>query len=285
MNTTRARNLGERLDAGRTADIYRWSDTEVIKLYQPWVSRKAIERERSNTQVARSMGLPVPDVGEIVTWSGRSGLILECIHGITMMQQLELDTSLVESYARRLAELHVSLNLIPADNRLPAQHDKLHGKIVGCKPLTSSEQEVILAALSRMPKGDRLCHGDFHPGNIIIAQNRFFMIDWIDASRGNPVADLARSSVLFLGHIVNSPLSSEERRLMELFHRTYLDAYWQRTDADRDEYAMWLSINAAARLGEGIDQLEDWLVAQVCEGFSLTAGHRSGSVSESGSKG
>ena len=269
MNTTRDRNPGEQLNMGRTADIYGWSDTEVIKLYQPWVSRKAIERERSSTQVARSMGLPVPDVGDIVTWSGRSGLILERIHGTTMMQQIELDISRGESFARQLAELHASLNQIAADNRLPAQHGMLHDKIVCCKLLTSSEQEVILASLSRMSKGDRLCHGDFHPGNVIIAQDRFLLIDWIDASCGNPVADLARSSVLFLGHIAISPLSSEERRLMELFHRTYLDAYWQRTDANRDEYAMWLSINAAARLGEGIDQLEDWLVAQVREGFAL----------------
>ena len=262
--------LGERLFAGRTADIYRWSDTEVIKLYQPWVSREAVERERCNTQVASDMGLPTPSVGGIVSLAGRAGLILERIQGITMMSQIENDRSCVTSSARQLAELHVSLNSITADIRLPAQHAALHDKIACCKPLTSSERAVVLASLSRMPAGDHLCHGDFHPGNVILAQERFFIIDWIDASRGNPAADLARSSVLFLGHIANSPLSSEERRLMELFHQTYLDAYWQGMNVNRDEYAMWLPIIAAARLGDGIGGLEDWLAAQVCKGFRFT---------------
>ena len=37
--------LGERLFVGRTAEVYAWSDTEVIKLYQPWVSEDTADRK------------------------------------------------------------------------------------------------------------------------------------------------------------------------------------------------------------------------------------------------
>lgn len=47
---TRTRDgLGERLFAGRTAEVYAWSDTEVVKLYQPWVAKATVERERAST--------------------------------------------------------------------------------------------------------------------------------------------------------------------------------------------------------------------------------------------
>lgn len=100
--------LGEPLFAGRTAEVYAWSDTEVIKLYQPWVSQETAERERASTHAALSMGISVPEVGEIVNVGERSGLILERIRGTTMMRQIESDISRAGSFARQLAEIHAA---------------------------------------------------------------------------------------------------------------------------------------------------------------------------------
>lgn len=259
--------LGEMLSAGRTAEIYRWSETEVIKLYQPWVSRETVERERSNTRAAWEMGLPAPHAGDIRTLAGRTGLILERIQGHTMMSLLEQDISLGVQFARELAKLHAWLNSKAAGEGLPSQRAMLQQKIGGCELLRPSEREAVLAALSRMPAGDRFCHGDFHPGNIIVAApGRCRIIDWMDASAGNPAADLARSSILFLGHIAITPLSAKTRGLMERFHRTYLQAYLRRANVRQDEYAAWLPIVAAARLSEGIAEFEECLLEQVRAG-------------------
>jgi hypothetical protein len=55
---------------------------------------------------------------------------------------------------------------------------------------------------------------------------------------------------------------------MELFHSTYRDIYMRRTNIDRDEYAMWLPIVAAARLSEGIPEFRDWLIEQAQAGVA-----------------
>jgi thiamine kinase-like enzyme len=47
--------------------------------------------------------------------------------------------------------------------------------------------------LEAMPKGTKLCHGDFNPSNIIITKNDVpYIIDWSHATMGNASADVAR---------------------------------------------------------------------------------------------
>jgi aminoglycoside phosphotransferase (APT) family kinase protein len=53
-----------------------------------------------------------------------------------------------------------------------------------------------LSVLEELPDGDRLCHGDFHPGNIIEAGRERVLIDWSNAVRADPAADMARTDVL-----------------------------------------------------------------------------------------
>jgi len=45
------------------------------------------------------------------------------------------------------------------------------------------------AALRELPDGEALCHGDFHPRNVIVDGDELTIIDWVDASSGPPAAD------------------------------------------------------------------------------------------------
>lgn len=42
-----------------------------------------------------------------------------------------------------------------------------------------------------------LIHGDFNPGNILIQENRVFLIDWTDAGLGDPYSDISEHAMLF----------------------------------------------------------------------------------------
>ncbi|TMA37195.1 MAG: aminoglycoside phosphotransferase family protein, partial [Deltaproteobacteria bacterium] len=43
--------------------------------------------------------------------------------------------------------------------------------------------------LETLPDGDQLCHGDMHPGNIMLSRRGPMVIDWTNARRGHPAAD------------------------------------------------------------------------------------------------
>lgn len=260
--------LGEKLAAGRTAEIYAWGETQVLKLCQPWVWAGDAETERCKTAAARSLGLPVPAVGEVVQLGDRVGLVFERVEGGSMMARLEREPAYLEEAARQLAHLHLAMHERPAPDSLPAQREVLTRRIKEAPLLCAAEREAALQALARLPTGDRLCHGDFHPGNLMLTADGPVIIDWLDATRGCPAADLARSSLLFLSYIATTLLSAELQQALRHFHQTYLDCYLEAAPARRDEYRRWFPLMAAARLCEGIEEQNDWLHQQVREGLA-----------------
>lgn len=260
--------LGDKLAAGRTAEIYAWGETQVLKLFEAWVWAGDAETERRKTAAARALGLPVPVVGDVVQLGERTGLVFERVEGQSMMARLEQDPVYFEEAARQLAHLHLALHECLAPDDLPAQHDVLTRRIREAPLLAATEREAALQALARQPSGGRLCHGDFHPGNLMLTAAGPVIIDWIDATRGCPAADLARSSLLFLGHLATAQVSEELRQAIHHFHQTYLDAYLEAAPARRDEYRRWFPLMAAARLCEGITEQEDWLLQQVHKGLA-----------------
>ncbi len=73
-----------------------------------------------------------------------------------------------------------------------------------------------------------VCHGDFHPLNVVVAGDRAAVIDWTDAGLGPREADVARTTLLF--HIASIAAGSRvERvalriagpRLARRYRRTY----------------------------------------------------------------
>jgi hypothetical protein len=146
---------------------------------------------------------------------------------------------------------------------VPSLPHRLEYKIRDSKLLPENLRNASLLALKNMPDGDRLCHGDLHPGNIIISQPKPVIIDWIDASIGNPLADVASTSILTQGMAEAEPQFSRLQRLgLRIMHTIYLRRYFQMRPGGYDEYQCWLPIVEAARLNENVPGWDDWLLKQ-----------------------
>ena len=112
--------------------------------------------------------------------------------------------------------------------------------------LDDGRRGALLARLAAMPDGDRLCHGDFHPYNILGSLGHETVIDWLNASRGVPAADACRTYVLLrtaAPHVASG----------------YIDAYVQASGESRDAILDWLPLVAAARLAEGVPEMSELL--------------------------
>jgi Ser/Thr protein kinase RdoA (MazF antagonist) len=256
-------SLDEPFARGRTADVYDWDDGHVLKLFHDWFDLESVEYELKIARAVHSSGVKAPAVGNLIQVQGRNGLVYERVDGRSMLELFLSKPWMAFSYARRLAEIHVQMHdrVFTAD--VPAQHGKLENKIKDADALPVTLKISLLKALDAMPGGDRVCHGDFHPANVMLTASDTRVIDWIDASRGNPLADVARTTIILLGSAGTSQASNIFIMMfIKIVHASYLREYFRLRSGGEDEYRRWLPIVAGARLNENIPELEKWLAQQ-----------------------
>ncbi len=253
--------LNSPIARGLTAEIYAWRNGFVLKLFNQGISRSTVEYEAGVTRTVHGSGLPVPEVGEVVEEGGRFGIELERIEGPSMLELLAKKPWLLVRYARELAELQAEMHKKQLPG-LPSLLDRLRRKINQAAPLPETIRQAALIAVDDLPAGDRLCHGDFHPGNILLTEGGPVIIDWIDATSGWPILDVARSTLLFGGGPI--PASIPSARLLSIlqgwFYHIYRRKYFQLSPADQTQLERWLPVLAAARLSENTQYDEDKLL-------------------------
>jgi uncharacterized protein (TIGR02172 family) len=253
-------SLDQPLAHGRTADVYAWEDGFVIKLFHTWFPFEDVEYECRIAQAVHASGVRSPAVKEIVQVHGRKGLIYERKNGKTMFALLKRQPWKVFRYGILLAQHHSQMHACDFNAEVPLQKQKLQNKIKRADALPVHLKAKLLDALEPLPAGNKVCHGDFHPDNIIMTENDAIVIDWIDAAKGNPLADVARTSVLALGSA--STQTHGMNLFIKLFHAIYLREYFRLNPIGREEYREWLPIVAGARLSENISEVEQWLLEQ-----------------------
>jgi uncharacterized protein (TIGR02172 family) len=255
-------SLSAPIALGFTAEIYAWHNGQVLKLFNPGISRSTVETEANLTRIVYGTGLPVPAVGEIVEVDGRFGLEYERVEGITMAQELVNRPWKFAVLARQLAELQADMHTrqIP---EMPSQRERLSRKINRAGLLPANVRQAALKVLELLPEDDKLCHGDFHPNNILLTSRGPVIIDWIDASRGFPLADVARSTLLFGGGRLppGTPLAWLIKIIRRWFYNAYLRRYFQLSPADQQQLSRWIPVAAAARLDENIRMDKDRLLS------------------------
>jgi len=262
-------SLGNPIALGRTAEIYAWQEGQILKLFHNRFSLNAIEYEARVGRAVHNLGLPVPAVlGEIIQVNERNGLVYERVDGISLLQLFSSRPWRLVKYARLLAELQAKMHSHPAPG-LPSQRERLTWKIQNARPLSDQLKTQALSALSLLSDGDRLCHGDFHPDNILMTRNGPVIIDWIDSTSGNPLADISRS-ILIMDHGVPPSMavvSGLFEYLRKRFLKAYLNHYFELGSESREQLSAWSPVIAAARLSEEIREEEEYLLSIVKTAF------------------
>jgi Ser/Thr protein kinase RdoA (MazF antagonist) len=244
--------LGPRLGAGREADVYSCGDAAVLKLYRP-----GFGGHRAEAAALRSLhgqGI-APELLDVVERDGRTGLVLERFDGPDMLTLLQRQPWRVLSLAGSLATAHLAVHRAAAPPELPDLRQVLAARIQDAV-LPPHLRSFAIRVLETLPDGDRLCHGDYHPGNLLLAADRTAVIDWAGAARGVGEADHARTLLLlrWANPLPGTPLLS--RALIaagrSLLTRSYTRTYRRGAPSVRQVHS-WLLAHAAARLSEGIE--------------------------------
>jgi len=256
------KRIGPKLADGRTAEIFAWGEDQVLKLYREGWNRRTAEYEHHLAKASEQTGYRVPHVGEIIELDGRAGIVYQRIDGETMLGWILKQPYRLIAFSRQMADLHVEMHAKHAQNLEPVT-ERLAGKIDAVEALDAASKAVIFKRLFSLPQDTKLLHGDFHPDNIMLTSDGPVIIDWIDATLGHPLADVARTAILARFGI--PPEEKIGRLMFQTMGRIYLRRYFHNSPYTRREFQDWLLPVAAGRLSEKIPHEAQPLLGYVRE--------------------
>ncbi|MGE5559650.1 MAG: phosphotransferase family protein [Chloroflexota bacterium] len=256
---------GEIIGRGARAVVYALPDGKALKLYQPTTDPAFLRQVEYEAWLGRAVweaGVAAPRVYSTVIEDGAPGIVYERIDGREMLREMLDQPHCLRTCATQMADLHADIHTrtIPGLPRALAGLKESVAR-VALPPAFAELGDIraaALRALDALADGDRLCHGDFHPMNIMMSSRGLVTIDWTGACLCAPVADVARTVLLLKmlpafipGDIV--PPDVAERSMRD-FLDAYLTRYDQRCSLDWAALAAWELPLAVARIAEDLPQ-------------------------------
>ena len=235
------------LREGKT--VYRDGD-KCIKVFDENYSKAGILNEALNQARIEETNLNIPKIIEVTSVEGKWAIIEEFIEGKSLASLMNEDPDNFDSYLEKFVDVQMNIHnqKAPLLNKLK---DKMNRKISEAD-LDATTRYELHTRLEGMPKHNKVCHGDFDPSNVIIAENgATYVIDWAHATQGNASADVARTYLLFC-------LEGRED-----VAKKYMDIFCRKSDTAKQYIQKWLPIVAASQSVKGKEKERDFLLSWV----------------------
>ncbi|SDW78852.1 phosphotransferase family protein [Paenibacillus sp. CF384] len=238
--------IGKQVGRGNTADVYEWGEHEVIKLFH---HAHEAPKEAKNAAIIARLAIRTPRFGGLMEYEGRSGIVYERINAPSMMSRIEPNRESVTHYAKMLAELQFQLHERKVDFT-PNLKEELLKHTMAAAEISDRQRDHIIAVLRQLPDGQALCHYDFHPGNILMADDGPVIIDWMNVLIGDKAADVSRTLMMLASSSLPPDAPSWLREGRKLFHEVYRDEYIALSGVDAAELEAWKLPTLAVRIHE-----------------------------------
>jgi aminoglycoside phosphotransferase (APT) family kinase protein len=244
---------------GAEAEVFEWRDGRVLKLLRARGATERLACEVAALEAAHSAGVRVPRAYEQVVVDGRPGLVMQRLEGTDLLSVLGQKPWLVFRSGRLTGEIQAGINEARAPASLPMVRDVMRAALARlARREPGGLADWAERILGRLPDGEALCHGDFHPGQLILSNGQCATLDWAGAKRGDPLFDYARTRVLLsMGETppgTQLPLRFLVKLGRQLFISSYVQSYERNAPqpVDRARLREWEIVNLAVRVLDNI---------------------------------
>lgn len=240
-------NLDRVIAVRNNKTVYRDGD-KCVKVFSADYSKADVLSEALNQARIEETGLHIPRVLEVTVLDGQWAIVSEYIKGKTLAQLMNDDPERKDEYLALLVDIQMQMHACTSPG-LAKLKDKMNRKI-GQADLDATTRYDLHHRLEGMPKHAKVCHGDFNPSNIIIAEDGTpYIIDWSHATQGNASADVARTYLLFW---LAGDISGAE---------TYLNLFCEKSGTEKKYVQKWMPIVAASQSVKGNAKEREFLLS------------------------
>lgn len=183
-------NVMKKIGEGNTAELFLLDGERVLKLFREGYSRDSVKYEYNNHRCICTLTDNVPQIYELAEHDGRFGYIMQYIRGRSLASDM-MNEAGFESAMALFTKLHKGLLESKTDDARSYKEWMLG--VLAEKNAPGS----LIENIRDLPDGNSLCHGDFHPFNIIITDDgRPYIIDFANICKGPAEYDIARTYML-----------------------------------------------------------------------------------------
>lgn len=239
-------NLDRVIAVRNTKTVYRDGDL-CIKVFNKEYSKADVLNEALNQARVEETGLKIPKIEEVLTIDGKWAIVSKYIKGKTLQQLMDENPDKKDEYLELFVDLQIEMHskTNPLLNKLK---DKMSRKIAAAD-LDPNTRYDLCTRLESMPKHNKLCHGDYNPSNVIIADDGAYIIDWAHATQGNASADAARTYLLFW---LSGDFDGAKK---------YLDLFCEKSNTKKQYVQKWMPIVAASQSATGNAKEREFLLS------------------------
>ncbi|MEK4062517.1 MULTISPECIES: aminoglycoside phosphotransferase family protein [Paenibacillus] len=241
---------GKIIGEGNTATVYEWEEGKVLKLFASGYPQSAVETEFQNTRMINDLSFAKAKAYEMISCEERMGIIYEKVDGESLLDWV-LRTGDLQGCAEYMARLHKTILQNKVSDVLNYK-DFLKYHLLNVPSSKRMDHGQICGILDKLKDGDTLCHGDLHPGNILLVSGQPVVIDFMNVCHGDLLYDVART--VFLVQYTPVPEAADDREMLLRFKKTLADLYLNEMNISRHMIEDYLSVITAARAGECPDE-------------------------------
>ncbi len=255
-----------RIGQGRAAEVFALDRARVVKVARA-TADDSLEREAAALRAAKQAGMSVPAVHELTEIDGRRALVMDRAPGVDMLRRFGARPWTLLRAGSKLGRLHAKLHATVAPDVLPTVKAEIARRIETSPHVPPDVLARVTQILAGLPDGDRLCHLDYHPGNVLTDGATLTVIDWPAACRGDPLADVAATVLALRGGTPTPGTPLLTRLFAPLGRKVLLGGYsrgYQRArPIDRALLHRWQVVMACLRLTYGIGGEREPLLATI----------------------
>ncbi|MDD5399195.1 MAG: aminoglycoside phosphotransferase family protein [Dehalococcoidia bacterium] len=234
------------LAEGRLSLVYLLKDGRVLKLLHKTVPDQKVDDEFRRCQIISKAGVPSPRALEIVEVDGRRGILFEWA-GESDLMKAKLGNPLnLNSGAQFMSTVHQDILKREAPELPDLKAEALRlSRLLTEGVIQPGQFEVLQCYLDRLPSANTICHMDFQPGNIMLNKDGYQVIDWSEAVRGAPAADIALTCLILAMAETSPGTSLLLRIIIPIFRKAFEKRY---------------RAHVTSHMGITEENLQDWML-------------------------
>lgn len=186
----------------------------------------ALESEFQLSKAIFELGVPTPEMIELVSVNGKAAIKCQEIKGKNSFARLCSDhPEKIDEYAVRMAELSKQFHSTVTDSRpvIPSRKERMKEAVEQSRMLSEKARKRVMEFVDSLEDEPTLLHGDFTFSNLILADEKPYWIDLGNATHGNPFFDL--------GHFyLFCNIFGRQKRVQDIAHMTdkQMLQFWNR---------------------------------------------------------